>query len=205
MEKICLSCQLVKPTSAFYTDRSRKDSLGVYCKDCTKAKVKDYAHRAPRIQTPEGTRHCQICKETKPLGDFYKHDGVVDGYGKRCKECSKKHVTAWRKKNPEKHRASAKRWSDKNPELKKDVNLKVRIGLPIGTYATMLAAQNGLCAICRTSEPGGKNGRFHVDHCHETKEVRGLLCTNCNTGIGHMKHRVTFLQAAIEYLQITRK
>src|SRR5689334_12217251 len=53
-------------------------------------------------------------------------------------------------------------------------------------YAALLARQGGRCAICRGAEPGA--GRdWHVDHCHETGLVRGLLCVHCNLGLGHFK------------------
>lgn len=39
-----------------------------------------------------------------------------------------------------------------------------------------------------------------VDHCHDKKKVRGMLCNNCNTGLGYFKDDTTRLQRAIDYL-----
>ena len=47
----------------------------------------------------------------------------------------------------------------------------------------------------------GKRIALVVDHCHDTNRVRGLLCTNCNVAIGHMKDDVERLRAAISYLE----
>jgi hypothetical protein len=72
--------------------------------------------------------------------------------------------------------------------------------VPLGTYDRLFAEQNGKCANCRTDKPGGNGKRFHLDHDHETGRIRGLLCTNCNTGIGQFKDDADLLKAAIEYL-----
>ncbi len=65
--------------------------------------------------------------------------------------------------------------------------------------AEMLTEQDGRCAICRTDSPGGK-GDWHVDHCHATNRVRGLLCHRCNLGLGMFRDSAEFLTAAIDYL-----
>lgn len=57
-----------------------------------------------------------------------------------------------------------------------------RYGLTEEEYAGLLAAQDGRCAGCRTTEPGVKG--WCVDHCHETGRVRSLLCSPCNTALG---------------------
>jgi hypothetical protein len=61
----------------------------------------------------------------------------------------------------------------------------------------MLEAQDHLCALCRGQF--GEKG-FHVDHCHESLKVRGLLCVNCNVGLGCFQDDPERLRAAIEYL-----
>jgi hypothetical protein len=74
-----------------------------------------------------------------------------------------------------------------------------KFGITVEDYDRMAAEQNGGCAICGTTEPGGR-GVFHVDHCHDSGKVRGLLCTGCNTGLGQFKDDPTRLLAAVEYL-----
>lgn len=68
-----------------------------------------------------------------------------------------------------------------------------------GDFDRMLKEQDGKCAICGEADPKGRGG-FHVDHCHETGKVRGILCHNCNLGIGNLQHDPRILRAALEYL-----
>jgi hypothetical protein len=81
--------------------------------------------------------------------------------------------------------------------------------LTLQGYEEMLAAQGGRCAICRTDRPGGKHGkRFHIDHDHSCcpkgksceKCRRGLLCANCNVGLGAFGDDHERLMAARSYL-----
>lgn len=69
-------------------------------------------------------------------------------------------------------------------------------------YDEVFAAQNGKCAICGRIDSGRKTSKdLEVDHNSETKIVRGLLCHNCNTGIGHFKHDAGLLDKAAVYLR----
>jgi hypothetical protein len=176
------------------------------------------------------TRKCARCGETKPIDKFGSHANQPLGKRYECRTCANAASAAWKKRNPEKNRAQAQRWRDRNPEKAKEMSLRSyaknrdkiiaravkygrehpeakhdhylrhAYGVPHGTYARLLAEQDGKCAICGTSEPGSKQKRFHLDHCHETQTVRGLLCMRCNTGIGHLDHRVEILLSAIRYL-----
>lgn len=73
---------------------------------------------------------------------------------------------------------------------------KWRYGLTREEWDARLIAQSGLCAICdeQMMDP-------FVDHDHETGEVRGLLCSSCNFGLGHFRDSVEFLASAIRYLK----
>jgi hypothetical protein len=67
--------------------------------------------------------------------------------------------------------------------------------------AKMRADQENKCKICGIPEEKAPRGRLAVDHCHETGQLRGLLCNNCNVGLGQFKDNPNLLTAAIEYLQ----
>jgi len=69
-----------------------------------------------------------------------------------------------------------------------------KYGLTFEQYQEMLDKQKGLCAICRTASACA------IDHCHQTDVVRGLLCTSCNSMLGHAKDDIKRLRAAIRYL-----
>jgi hypothetical protein len=74
-----------------------------------------------------------------------------------------------------------------------------KFGIHADQYEAIAKEQNFVCAICQKSEPC--NRALAVDHCHTTKKVRGLLCTNCNMGLGKFQDNVEYLKKAIEYME----
>lgn len=70
-------------------------------------------------------------------------------------------------------------------------------GITIDQHDCMLREQNNKCAIC--FEVFLKIP--HVDHNHISGELRGLLCSKCNTGIGYFKEDKNILISAINYLK----
>ena len=89
------------------------------------------------------------------------------------------------KKHPVKSRSA--KWSS---------HLRRKYGLSMDDFVSMQKAQKGRCAICHQ---GAK--KLGVDHNHETGAVRGLLCSQCNQGLGNMHDSCTNLRAAIRYLE----
>ena len=85
----------------------------------------------------------------------------------------------------------------------RNAELQRRYGITQNDYEVMIAEQNNQCAICNTTEPGGRHNSdyFVVDHCHTTGKVRKLLCHNCNTALGLVGDNTHILQSMIEYLQ----
>jgi hypothetical protein len=71
-------------------------------------------------------------------------------------------------------------------------------GITPEQFAERLIAQDNRCAICRTDTPNGKG--WQVDHDHATGKVRGVLCVNCNTLLGHSNDDPARLEAAVAYL-----
>lgn len=87
-----------------------------------------------------------------------------------------------------------------------DINIKKKyVGMNgLEDYDKILLKQNGSCAICKgqnTTTRNGKIKRFAIDHCHDTKKVRGLLCAFCNAVIGYARDNVSILESAIKYLK----
>lgn len=66
-------------------------------------------------------------------------------------------------------------------------------------YQEILAAQNNQCAICGKDATEFKTS-LNVDHDYKTKKIRGLLCTNCNMGLGHFKDSLSNLHRALMYI-----
>lgn len=73
------------------------------------------------------------------------------------------------------------------------------IKLTVEEYTEIFNKQNGQCAICGVHHSDLKKV-LCVDHCHETNEVRGLLCNDCNRGLGQFKDDVERLEEAVKYL-----
>lgn len=104
--------------------------------------------------------------------------------------------------NREKYREQMRKWNRENPEKIRAKSLRIHLrtfGLTPEMFQEMLDAQGGGCAIC-----GGLERKGHalsVDHCHATGKVRGLLCGNCNRGLGLYKDNPERLIKAAEYLR----
>lgn len=71
-------------------------------------------------------------------------------------------------------------------------------GLTLAEYDEFRASQGDRCAICSTPLKGGKEE--HLDHCHDTGKPRGILCRDCNIGIGLLKDDPSIIQRAALYL-----
>jgi len=107
-------------------------------------------------------------------------------------------VREWAKKHPDRVKEWATSYNRKNRVRIRDSNLRRLYGMTVEDYKAMFAAQGGLCAICRRVSD---KISLNVDHDHETKSVRALLCHACNRGIGLFKESEETLLAAIEYLR----
>jgi hypothetical protein len=138
---------------------------------------------------------CSRCKETRPLDAFWierrrnKPKAV-------CKSCCVIIAREWRKNNP----AAGRKRYVRDKVAVRERHLIRKYSISLAQYDAMLKAQDGKCAICRTPETEQFKGVFHVDHCHSTGKVRGLLCRGCNHILGTVKDNPKTLQRAIDYL-----
>lgn len=78
-----------------------------------------------------------------------------------------------------------------------EIRLKEAYGLSADQYEQMWDAQAGCCAVCRKYIPY----KLAVDHCHDTRKIRGLLCTTCNMGLGAFHDDPTVLRRAALYIE----
>jgi hypothetical protein len=92
-------------------------------------------------------------------------------------------------------RHDPKEWSEKN----RASHIKVKYGLTIDDYNAILSAQGGVCAICKRADWNRKGPQ--IDHDHQTKRVRGILCASCNTAIGFIKENPIIAWGMAEYLK----
>jgi hypothetical protein len=78
-------------------------------------------------------------------------------------------------------------------------HLKRKYGMTLEDYDRMLEAQGGGCAIC--GRPPRQGTHLHVDHDHDTRRVRGLLCFSCNVAVGQLQHDPGRILRAADYLE----
>lgn len=112
-------------------------------------------------------------------------------------EQAAKRTAAWKAANPAEWR-----------EIARKANIKFKFGITHDEMVLMFENQEGLCGICSrlmclcVKSPNDRcETRAEIDHDHETSEVRGLLCRNCNRGLGHFRDSTTFLRNAAGYLE----
>lgn len=120
---------------------------------------------------------CTVCKETKAKYTFKERD---------------------------KARQRAKLWQQNNKDRNHELKMKWARNQSYLKYKELVDEFGRVCAICGASENNGKlssSARLHKDHDHKTGKIRGLLCGNCNVGIGHFKDDIHLLIKAIEYLK----
>ena len=146
---------------------------------------------------------CKKCKQPKEPKDFYKSKTSKNGLRMdMCIDCRR---NQWLSRSPEQklqHATKAREYRKNNPDKVRQYNLKSNYGITIEEYDSILSSQGGLCGICR-AKPVDSKRSFHVDHNHDTGFIRGILCSDCNTGIGKLKDSVEMLELAIAYLERT--
>lgn len=132
------------------------------------------------------TKKCTKCDKTLALSCFSQRKGKKK-YLSICKSCKAKYI--------------AKRRANMGQDGRYIFKLKNVYGITKEQYDQILKDQGNMCAVCETNEPMGNGKRFHVDHDHETNEIRGLLCVRCNLGLGYLQDKVENIEKALTYLK----
>lgn len=165
----------------------------------------------------DGHIRCGRCREFKELSEFAP-SCAAKGCGE-CRSCANARSRAyartprgrerqkeWRAQNIEAVRARglAKYHQAKPSGRPENTRLKTRYGITLAEFEAMFVSQGGKCACCGDVvgdlDSRGRR-KLYVDHCHTTGVVRGLLCANCNSGIGQFKDSTERLRGAIAYLE----
>ncbi|WP_446214246.1 endonuclease VII domain-containing protein [Micromonospora sp. IBSANI012] len=165
------------------------DGLAFYCKACATARSEASRRRrgiAPQKRSPvpvaEGLKWCPDWEQIKPVEDFPSTTTKVSGRHSYCKPC---------------HNARGKEIRQRLYGGSREYHLRWRYGIGEKEFQELLAEQGGVCAICGGEDPQ------HLDHDHRTGWVRGILCFNCNGGLGQFRDSPTRLARAITYLRGT--
>ncbi len=147
-------------------------------------------------------KFCSKCNEVKPEMAYFKYKKSKDGLQVNCKICTYKNLKQWRKKNPDKVKKIAKTFRTQNENGYYNSFYKSKYKISFDYYNELVKKQDSKCKICGIDQ-SELDRRLAVDHCHETGKVRGLLCGNCNKGIGNLQESVMILESAITYLKET--
>lgn len=212
MELICTKCKIEKPVEEFYRKKGRKTGRRSECKSCQT--IYNDAWRKDNVEKyRESNKAWQKANPEK-----YKQ--IVAAWAKANPEKTRASNEAWRKANPERRkeieRASKKknekkvkntartyREQPKNKRSRRDTDLKRKYGIDHQEFDRMVVEQNGTCACCGGPPSKNKGGSFvlHVDHDHETGNVRDLLCGPCNKALGLLRDSSKMANLAYIYLK----
>ena len=157
---------------------------------------------------------CGRCKLEKDLSEFYKSKRTKDRVRCYCKICEKninqtEHYKELNKIRSKKY-YTTKGYKDRTSRYNKLEYVKIRTkecnliknyGITLEQYNELLLQQNHKCAICGKDEIQLKR-KLAVDHDHKTGKIRGLLCNNCNIGLGNLQENINILKKCISYLEI---
>jgi hypothetical protein len=134
----------------------------------------DPQHRLSNIDSSSRTATCMICGPDTPIKLKHKSNGSGTW---RCRIAERRwNINSRRRHEP--HKARRRKY-----------------GLRRADYMALLQRQHERCAIC------GRRIALVVDHCHETGRIRGLLCRDCNLGIGYLRDDPKLLRQALKYLK----
>ena len=117
-----------------------------------------------------------------------------------CKPCAEKQQKKYRQLKPHKTREREYRQKEKYKLRRKNKDYQNKYGITLEEYDQILLSQNGCCKICKVHHTNVHFGLV-VDHNHLNGQVRGLLCGQCNTGLGNLKDSIEILETSIQYLR----
>jgi len=138
--------------------------------------------------------------------DFFVYTRNTGHLVRYCKPCKNKNYRVWYSSNRLESRRKRRLYERRNPEQitkwRRKAMLKFQYGLSISEFDSLLKTQRMRCEICKKKTSGNKRSKhLHVDHNHKTGEIRGLLCSKCNTAIGLLNEDFKTLERATTYLR----
>lgn len=166
----------------------------------------------PRVYVkapPQTSKVCSVCQVLKPAADFYVKDGRLRHACKPCyaahnKDQRIRHRTA----RVDYDKARGTGWDRSGREKYQLTDSEAWAAYIRRTYKVepdaieqMFAIQQCVCAVCRQPCNRSTSTRLCVDHDHDTGAIRGLLCFQCNVGLGKFKDNAALMRRAINYLE----
>ena len=157
------------------------------------------------------SKRCSKCGNDLPLSNFYKRTSAKL-YHSACKVCERLMAKDWYERNKDKATAKVKEWRQQNIDAVKQYRsnnrqkhyrqeLLRKYGVEPTWFDEQLQRQGNACVCCkRKFQWGNKQTTPHVDHCHKSQVVRGILCNRCNTVLGLCKDNDELLFTLARYL-----
>lgn len=133
---------------------------------------------------------CSRCQDEQDINQF----GIYKNRGKVYHRCT---CNSCRRKAEAERYIRDPKAKERMTKATRKSQLKTYYGITEEDYERMFKEQEGKCAICGLTS----KKKLNIDHCHISGKVRGLLCWNCNIGLGYFKDNLENLQNAIKYLQ----
>jgi hypothetical protein len=170
----CPRCSRILPRAAFAKNKAMRDGLQAYCRECSA----EYYRQRQEVR-----------------GKTVRAKVPVPRGHKRCPQCGEiKAHSEW-----ELDAMTSDGYASYRKACRADRNqqsyFKRKYGMTLAERDEMIASRMGLCANCL------KAPAVHVDHCHETGRVRGVLCFNCNSAIGKLGDDPDAVRRAAAYLE----
>ncbi|CAM5568578.1 recombination endonuclease VII [Streptomyces spiroverticillatus] len=174
LTKKCSRCQQMLSRDAFARNKASRDGLQAYCRKC-------WAEYYQERQAARG----KIVRQKVEVPEGYKF----------CRTCEQiKPHSEWCRNRTAPDGLDSRCKSCKASKGRASY-FKRAYGITEAQRDEMIASQYGVCTICL------KAPAVHVDHCHETGRVRGVLCFNCNAALGQLGDDPDTLHRAIAYLE----
>ena len=207
-EYTCTKCKETKDEEFFRRGSGIKSRNNRYatCKVC------EYGYTPISLRKDTDMKICSKCGENKLITDF-QYTNKERGYRQSsCRKCKNRQRQRKREESGNEYlrykNGRGKDRKDARPKKNSSsrYNIKRRLapyGITETEYNELIATQENKCGICEKSFDPDINGKSDIviDHCHTTEVVRGLLCRQCNLGLGNLKDSVINLKRAAKYLE----
>jgi predicted nucleic acid-binding Zn ribbon protein len=228
LAKTCRRCGKTRPEGNWSPSQFAKPTGG-WCKLCRAAYLREYRtpSRDPRWypEVPDGQVFCGRCRTAKPEDQFYAKQKAKN-WCKECfrdwhreryvpksgandepRECAQCGVT-YQPKTRRPSKFCSRRCSElerKESGRGRNTYLLRTYGITAADYDRLLAKQGGGCALCGKKPEELTTGRYrtylHVDHDHDSRRVRGLLCPDHNLLLGRFGDSVEMFRKVVAYLE----
>jgi hypothetical protein len=176
--KVCGRCRRGLSLASFARDRNRRDGLQPHCRECV-AQYSAAHYRRQREAEGKSVRE----KTDVPAGH------------KLCRACGEiKPHADWHRNSSASDGLSTRCRTCRAVQGRRG-HLKRQYGITEAERDAIISSQGGVCCICLAASA------VHVDHCHETGRVRGVLCFSCNAALGQFKDRPEAIRRAAAYVE----